>query len=54
MFILGLGSQRRGREVLLGVWLFGLAVVNRIYNFASELNGFRTCPKQGMLLRAVT
>ena len=35
------------------VWFFGLAVLNRVYNFTgSVLNRVRTCPKQGMVLRA--
>ena len=41
------------------VWFFGLAVLNKVYNltfvlnkFASVLNRLRTCPKQGMVLRA--
>ena len=35
------------------VWFFGLAVLNRVYNLTCLcLNGFKTCPKQGMVLRA--
>ena len=41
------------RDVLLDrVWFFDLAVLNRVYNLTCLINGLKTCPKQGMVLRA--